>query len=235
MLAHLREKIHSSKKITLFPNWVDTTQIYPLKDSPNPLRVSLGLPPNQIVVLYAGTMGKKQGLEYLLYAARQLQDRADLEFILCGDGAVRTELEDLANGLPNLHFLPVQPVERLNLLLNLADIHILPQRAGAADLVMPSKLTGILASGKPVIATAPPESELGQVVSKVGVLIPPEDPESLVEEILKLAYKPDLRERLGHIGCEYAHQHFEKQSVLANFKVAMESLLIGYQSMSTRN
>jgi colanic acid biosynthesis glycosyl transferase WcaI len=135
----------------LFPNWVDTRQIYPLLEGPNPLRAHLGLAPEQLAVLYAGTMGKKQGLEHLLTAASRLQGR-QLQFILCGDGAVRAELENTAKELSNVLFLQVQPAERLNELLNLADIHILPQKADAADLVMPSKLSGMLASGKPVIA-----------------------------------------------------------------------------------
>ena len=83
-------------------------------------------------------------------------------------------------------FLPLQPVERLNALLNLADIHVLPQRSDAADLVMPSKLTGMLASGRAVIVTAHKGTELAEVVGDIGCIVPPEDPFALSNAILRM-------------------------------------------------
>ncbi|RPI95338.1 MAG: colanic acid biosynthesis glycosyltransferase WcaI [Chloroflexi bacterium] len=225
MLKHLVEKGMPQGKILLFPNWVDTGQIYPLLEGPNPLRATLGLAPEQLAVLYAGTMGKKQGLEHLLTTASRLREQCQLQFILCGDGAVRAELENTARGLSNVIFLQVQPVERLNELLNLADIHILSQKADAADLVMPSKLGGMLASGKAVIATAHPNTEVGQVMSQVGEMVPPEDPATLAEAIVGLANDPLKRSRLGRLGREYACRHLEKETVLANFNGALEALI----------
>ncbi len=72
-------------------------------------------------------------------------------FVFCGNGAGRDALVALCAGLSNVRFLDLQPVERLSELLAMADIHLLPQRADAADLVMPFKLTGMLASGRPVV------------------------------------------------------------------------------------
>jgi colanic acid biosynthesis glycosyl transferase WcaI len=224
MLKHLTDKGVPQEKTFLFPNWVDTCQIYPL-EGPNPLRAQLGLAPEQLAVLYAGTMGKKQGLEHLLSTASRLQGHPRLRFILCGDGAIRAELEKAAERLHNVIFLQVQLVERLNELLNLADIHILPQKADAADLVMPSKLGGILASGKAVIATAHPNTEVGQIMSQVGEMVPPEDPAALAEAIVGLAKDPLKRNRLGKLGREYACQHLEKEMVLANFRDALEALI----------
>ena len=94
-----------------------------------------------------GNMGLKQGLHVLIEVSRKLVARRDLYFILCGDGPYREELMATAGQqCANLSFLPLQPADRLNDLLNLADIHLLPQLGGAANLVMPSKLTGMLAS-----------------------------------------------------------------------------------------
>jgi colanic acid biosynthesis glycosyl transferase WcaI len=225
MREHLAAKGVPPDKILLFPNWVDTKQIYPLGDGFNRLRAALGLGPEQLAVLYAGAMGKKQGLEHLLAAASQLQEQCQLQFVLCGDGAVRAELEKSARGLSNVLFLHVQPAEHLNELLNLADIHILSQKADAADLVMPSKLGGMLASGKVVIATANPNTELGQVLRRVGVLVRPEDSPALAEAIVGLANDPQKRDRLGRLGRDYACQHLEKELVLANFKDALEALI----------
>ena len=129
-----------------------------------------------------------------------------------------------ADGLKNVHFYPLQPVERLNELLNTADIHVLTQRANAADLVMPSKLSGMLASGRPVVATAQPGTELASVIDQVGILIPPENPFELVQALQKLSYQPDLRQQLGNRGRAYALAHWDKESVLNNLNQEVESL-----------
>ena len=88
--------------------------------------------------------------------------------------SLRQELSELAlaciavGALPNVRFLDLQPNDRLNDLLGLADIHLLPQRSGAADLVMPSKLTGMLASGRAILATASPETQLSYALEGCG-------------------------------------------------------------------
>ena len=229
MLMHLLEKGLPRNKVTLFPNWVDTRHIHPLGFAPNPIHADLGLAPGKVIVLYAGAMGKKQGLEHLLAAAGSLQDQAHIQFILCGDGAARAKLEQSAQGMSNVRFLPVQPYERLNHLLNLADVHILPQMAGAADLVMPSKLGGMLASGRAILATADPNTELGKVTQQVGVLVPPEDPAALANAIVGLVNDPLKRKRLGGLGREYACAHLEKEKILAQFEDALISLVAGYE------
>ncbi len=94
---------------------------------------------------------------------------------MCGQGAAYSRLRDLADGLKNIHWLALQPLDRLNDLLNMADVHLLPQRADAADLVMPSKLTGMLASGRPVLATALEGTQIAEVLESAGVIVPPEN------------------------------------------------------------
>ncbi len=227
MLAHLKRKGVPDDKIASFPNWVDTTRIFPLTDECNPVREGLGLAPEQVAVLYSGSMGRKQGLEYLVDAARRLQDQPQIQFILCGDGSVRPKLEAEARELPNVRFLPVQPFERLNELLNAADIHILPQMADAADLAMPSKLTGMLSSGKAVIATAMPGTELSLVVNKIGMVVPPQDAQVLSESIKALAGNTAWRKQLGRLGRQYACQRLEQKVILSEFSNQLELLMSG--------
>lgn len=224
MLDHLRQKGIQKRKTRLFPNWVDTSKIFPLVDE-NPLRLSLNLPAGQLIILYAGTMGKKQGLENLLDAARILQGQTHITFVLCGDGVMRAELEAAAQGLANVRFLPVQPGEKLNQLLNMADIHVLAQKADAADLVMPSKLSGMFASGKAVIATAEPHTELGQVVSRTGMLVPPDDSTALADAISQLASSPAMRSDLGKKGREHAVQHWDSQMLLLKFEDELQQAI----------
>jgi len=219
MLNHLQQKGIPAVRTSLLPNWVDCEVIFPLSSS-SPFRAEWGLKSDQISVLYAGSMGQKQGLELLLQAARMMQSATNdsisqrLVFVLCGDGAVRHELEQQATGLKNVIFIPLQPAARLNELLNAADIHVLLQRAGAADRVMPSKLTGMLASGKPVVATANPGTELAQVIEQVGVLVPAESLENLCNALQTLGNQPALRVDLGMKGRRYVQDHWDKQTVL---------------------
>jgi colanic acid biosynthesis glycosyl transferase WcaI len=224
MCARLVQKGVPPQRIFHFPNWVDTHAIYPLNGASNPLRAQMGLQSDDIVVLYSGNMGRKQGLEMLVEAARRLQPESRIHFVLCGEGAVRRELEAQADGLSNVRFLPLQPVGTLNLLLNLADIHVLPQRAGAADLVMPSKLTGMFASGKPVIAAAPADTEVGRLISRLGCLTPSEDAQALAAAILRLARDPAERRRLGSLGKAYADQNLSKDIVLTNLFQRLQTL-----------
>ena len=173
------------------------------------------MPEHATVLLYSGNMGKKQGLELVIAAAKRLCGRKDLFFVLCGDGVVRAELEHLSVECSNILFLPLQPIRKLNELLNMADVHLLPQRAGAEDLVMPSKLTNMLASGRPVIATARSGSQVESVVSKTGGVVEPGDLDGFVKTIEKFADDPALRRRLGQKGREYAAQHLGKENILS--------------------
>jgi colanic acid biosynthesis glycosyl transferase WcaI len=117
--------------------------------------------------------------------------------------------------------MALQPAHQLNELLNLADIHVLPQRGGAADLVMPSKLNGMLASGRAVVAMACPGTELYDVVAPRGVVVPPENVGALVEAIVALAADPARCAALGAAGREYAERTLSSASVLGalNFKL----------------
>ena len=225
MMDRLSQKGIAREKIILFPNWVDTGLIFPINEEENQFKKSLALPKGQVIVLYSGNMGKKQGLEVLVEAARKLQSQSSISFLLCGDGATRLDLEKAARDLPNIKFLPLQPVEILNQLLNLADIHVLPQRADAADLVMPSKLSGMLASGKAVIATANPGTELADVVEQFGVVVPPEDSGKLAEAILYLANNCEERNRLGQNGLRWVKTNWSKELVLHNLCLKIDQVI----------
>src|ERR1017187_7003618 len=139
--------------------------------------------------------------------------------------AFRTRLEVLVAHCPNVTLLPLQPLDRLNDLLNAADIHLLPQRASAADLVMPSRLSAMLASGRPVIATAHPGTQVAEVVEGRGLVVPPEDAGALHAAVLQLAEDKELRLRLGRAAREYAVGHLGKQQVLEQFERDLKSLV----------
>jgi colanic acid biosynthesis glycosyl transferase WcaI len=224
MLALAVQKGVAEEKTLLFPNWVDTHRIFPIQGR-NLLRKELGIPENQKVVLYHGNLGRKQGLEVLIEAAICLQDRSEILLVICGDGAARADLEGKARDMKNVRFLDLQPESRLNELVNLADVHVLPQRIGAADLVMPSKLTTMLASGKPVVACAAAGTQIWKVVDQVGKVVPPEDARALSQVIIELTNDPFECESLGKLGRNYTCQFLEKEVILAKFKLALQELL----------
>jgi colanic acid biosynthesis glycosyl transferase WcaI len=214
MLARLREKGVREEQLGFFPNWVDTDLIRPLHGG-NALRLALGITTDTPILLYSGNMGEKQGLEVIVEVARAFEEATHKAlFMLCGDGAARPRIERAAAGLTNVRFLPLQPVERLNELLNLADIHLLPQREGAEGLVMPSKLTAIMASGKPVVAGAHSDSDVGRAAAAGGLVVPPGDAGAFAVAIGRLLADAAMRDRLGSSGRDYAVAHWEKSAVL---------------------
>ena len=213
MLNRLRQKGVAENKIRFFPNWVDISHIYPLS-SPSDYRKELGINFQTKVVLFSGTMSGKQGLMVIPEAARRLSHRKDVIFILCGDGVIKPQLESASVGLENIRFIPLQPFEKLGQLLGLADIHLLPQSPEAADLVMPSKLSGILASGRPVIATCQPSTEISKVVSQCGLVVAPEDSYALANAIERLLDDHKARLLLGIQARQYAEVNLARDSVL---------------------
>jgi len=208
----------------LFPNWVDTKKIFPLKGY-NSMRDKLGLHQDNIVALYSGNMGEKQGLEIVIDAARKIESNKNIKFILCGDGPARLKLISLSSGLKNVEYLSLQPRQKLNLLLNLADIHLLPQKSEVADIVMPSKLTGIFATGKPVVAIANLDTEVSRVVKGRGIIIKPGDIKAFASSVVWLAENPVEREKLGKAGRAYAIDELNKNNILTQFENGLEDLV----------
>jgi colanic acid biosynthesis glycosyl transferase WcaI len=134
-------------------------------------------------------------------------------------------LEESVKGLVNVTLLPLQPFGRLNDLLNSADVHLLPQRVGAADLVMPSRLTGMLASGRPVIAMADAGTQVASVVEGRGLVVPVEDQVALVVAVELLTENAELRCRLGKAARDYAVEHLAKEEVLQRFESDVKTLV----------
>ena len=224
MLRKLYQKGIDESTTLLLPNWVDTNQIFPLAGR-NSLRDALGFSQKHIVALYAGSMGNKQGLEVIIDAARITERKKHIRFVLCGEGQAKSKLEALSSGLTNVCFIPLQPLQKLNRLVNLADIHLLPQKPEAADLVMPSKLTGMFASGKPVIAIADPGTEMGRVVNGRGIIVKPGDIEGFANAIVELADNPNEREKIGRVGRSYATDLFNKNRILTQFETALNDFV----------
>jgi colanic acid biosynthesis glycosyl transferase WcaI len=224
MRQRLLEKGVSEERLLMFRNWADTEGIEPAS-SRTPLRAELGIDEDTVLALYSGNMGVKQGLSILGDAAELLRDDSRIRFLFCGNGPGRGDLEARVAGLGNVQFLDLQPASRLNELLNSADIHLLPQRDAVAQLVLPSKLTGMLASGRPVVAGASAGTELAGIVGRCGLAVPAGDAAAFVEAIRTLASDAALRAELGRAARGIAEQDMAREKILATFLRDLESLV----------
>lgn len=168
----------------------------------------------KVVALYSGNIARKQGIEILVEAARLLPHRADIGFVICGEGPNRADLERLAKGLGNVQLHDLQPAERMGAKLTMADLHLLPQIAGAADLVLPSKLTNMLASARPVVATTEPGTGLYGEVNGCGLVTPPGDAAALAAAIEALADDPARRAVLGEAAKLRAGERWMKDAII---------------------
>ena len=128
-------------------------------------------------------------------------------------------------GLPQVRHLPLQPSARLNDWLNAADIHLLPQKAEAADLVLPSKLLGILASGRPLVASSPAGSELASFAEQAGACVPPGDPTAFAKALRALITDPERRADAGRRARLLAEEHFSQDIVLGRFEQQLQALV----------
>jgi putative colanic acid biosynthesis glycosyltransferase WcaI len=226
MAARLAAKGLPPACLRVLPNWADLDEVRP-GPRLNALRRELGLT-SETVVLYAGNLGEKQGLEVILEAAALTRGEPSIRYLVAGEGAARDRIKLRAQdlGLDNLTFLPLQSNKRLPLLLAAADLHLVVQRQKAADLVMPSKLTNIMAAGRPFIATAGQATELARVTteSRAGALVPPEDGRALAQAVLRLAGDPGARKEMGVRARRYAEASWDRERILRQWEELLRGL-----------
>jgi colanic acid biosynthesis glycosyl transferase WcaI len=219
MLSRIAGKGLPDDKLMLFRNWADVS-VTP-RPTETMYRREWGLQ-DRFVVLYSGNLGVKQGLEVLLDAAELLRSRADVAFVIVGDGGEKASLvaEAARRGLDNLMFKPLQPVEQLPELLATADVAVVPQRRAVSDIVLPSKVGNILGSGRPVIVAADPGTDLHQLVvdGDCGIAVPPGDGRAIADAVLTLSGDPTLLRRLGGKARQVAEKQLCANAILCQFE-----------------
>jgi putative colanic acid biosynthesis glycosyltransferase WcaI len=222
MAAKARAKGVTGSQFVFFPDWVDTNVIFPM-NCPGSLRSELGIASDQVVALFSGTLGTKQGIETIIAAAKRLHESTDsqIAFVICGEGPAASRLRSQAAELPNVRFIPLQPASRLNDLLNSADIHLLPQVPEVADSVLPSKVLGMLASGRPIIATVGAQSEIARLVGKSGLFVAPGDSSALCDAIRELAADAGRRSRMGAEARRIAVGSLHSEVILRDFETEL--------------
>ena len=198
------------KKLVVITNWVDTDRIVP-SEGGNAFRSEYNLG-NKFVVSYAGTIGWAQDLDTVIKSATLLQSHEGVCFIFVGEGPDKPTLENKvkAMGLRNVLFLPLQPWNKYPLVLYASDVCLVNLKQQLSTPVVPSKLLNIMASGRPVVASLPPDGDAAAIIKAAhcGICVNPGDAEGLAHAILELHGNPVLCQELGRNGREHVEEYY---------------------------
>ena len=209
MRRRLLDKGVEADKVAVLSNWVDCNAIRPL--GTNPFRRQFG---DKFVVMYSGNLGLTQSLESVVDTAERLRDDERVLFVLIGEGAKKAELEERVRrkGLANVRFFPYQPKELLAESLGSADIHLVPLRAGLEGCLVPSKVYGVLAAGRPYVAMMDESAEVAALAKefRVGFVVPPDAPEALAQTIVAAMQQPAVLGEMGARGRRLAESQFDR-------------------------
>ena len=207
------------QKLRLIPNFVDTDFVRP-GERHNGFSAAHGLD-KRFVVLYAGNIGLTQGFEIVIAAARRLAHLPDVCFLIVGDGARRTWLEEqlAKDPCPNVTLLPYQPRSVVPQIYASSDLCLVPLKQGTAQATFPSKVYTIMAAGRPVIASCDQASELSWLVEQAqcGWIVPPDDPVALAEAITRAYHNRLESQRRGDLGREYVVTHHSRHAAAVHY------------------
>jgi glycosyltransferase involved in cell wall biosynthesis len=213
-------------RVTVIPNWVDTSVITP-RDRDNEWAREHDLT-DGFVVMHSGNIGHAQDLETLIRAGALLTGEPEISIVLVGLGARHQDFVRLAEscGASNVRFFPHQPRELLPLSLSSCDVHFVGLGAGLAGYIVPSRLAGIMAAGRPVLAAAEEESETAQTVRAAGCgrVIPPGNPARLATAIRELSQASDLDE-LGRNARRFAMDNLDRGGAIARYRALVAEVL----------
>ena len=205
-------------KVLVIPDWADCSEIVPAsKDNAFTRAHGLG---DKFVVMHSGNIGLSQGLDGVIEAAAHLRHVPEIQVVFVGEGVKKAALEARARelGLDNVRFLPFQPKERLTESFAAADVFVVSLLPGLAGYIVPSKLYGILAAGRPYVAAVEEDCEVAAVAERhdCGLLAAPSQPKELAEAILRLYYDRGLTARLG-ANARKAAMEFDRPRLVAAY------------------
>jgi colanic acid biosynthesis glycosyl transferase WcaI len=209
-----------NEKIELIPIWADPNEIRPM-DRENSFRRAHGLD-GKFVVMYAGNIGLTSCLEDVLHAAEILREQTDIHFVIVGEGVRKEALmaEAETRKLANVLFLPYQPRELFAEMLAAADLSLVTLNAGAALSSMPSKIFNVMASARPILAVAPRESEIVQIVADAacGRNVAPGSPEELAQAIVELQAQESALIQMGQNGRANLEKNYSRQRCVDDYE-----------------
>jgi glycosyltransferase involved in cell wall biosynthesis len=214
MRHRLEERGVEPERIAVIPGWVDTDEIRPVEV------VWTG----PFAVMHSGNVGHAQELDTLVEAAGQL---ADVDFEIVGNGARRKDLERLASDLPNVSFLPYRPRDELSESLSSASLHFVGVAHGLSGYVVPSRLYGVLAAGRPVLVAADEASEAAQLVreSGAGIVVPPGEADAVAAAIRSARDGEYDLDEMGRRGRDYVVSRHGRDAGIARYEDLLSEVL----------
>lgn len=223
MRRRLEQKGARCDRIVVIPNWVDTTAIVP-EPQDNEWSREHGLA-GRFVVMHSGNVGHPQNLDVLVRATTFLRDLERLSVVIVGGGARRAELVELRDRLEAdaVRFLDYQPRETLSSSLSAASIHYVGLGLGLSGYVVPSRMYGILAAGRPVIVAADAESETAALTESVGCgfVVQPNRPERVAEAIRAAHDGVNDLEAMGRRGRDYVVAEADRAIAIDRYRTLL--------------
>jgi glycosyltransferase involved in cell wall biosynthesis len=218
-----------NNKIKIIHNWADEKKIFPIKKEENWFVKKYHLS-NKIVILYSGNIGLFQDLKSIIKTAERLKNDDDILFLFIGNGGGLKELKRIVkkNNLTNVKFLPYQLKKDLSYSLSSADISIVTMEKGIEGLAVPSKLYGILASGRAVLGLVGKNCEVAEIIedAKCGFRIDQGDVNKLVEQIKYIYNNPQALENMGKNSRQYFEKHFTRSKMTKKYYEVLEKVSI---------
>jgi len=191
------------ERIATIPVWNQRDEVYPTPRDANALRKALGLE-GAFVAMYSGNLGLAHSFDEFIEAARRLRDRTDIVFLFVGEGPRLGEVKVARDEerLENIRLLDYVPRAQLQASLALADVHLISMRSEMTGIVVPGKLYGAMAAGRPAVFVGPEHCESADTIKAAGcgITVTPGDSEGLVAALLHLFKNPSLARRMGEKG-----------------------------------
>ena len=227
MKANVVGKGVDTAKVKVVRNWIDVDKIHPVNRDDNKLFDDFGLERDKFYVVYAGNLGRVQGVEVILEAAELLKDNKNIRFIIFGNGSEEENIKSKAANLPNLSIFPLQPMDRVSEVYSLGDVSIIPCKAGTGGSGMPSKTWTIMATGTAIIASFDLGGEMERTIQEAGCgyCIQAGDAGVLAETITDLRNKPEMVNALGQNARQYAEDHVAKEQAVQKYIEIIEDTL----------
>ena len=217
MLHKLAKKTKVSQ--LYFPNWIDYSKINPESAVKSELFNS-----TTFNVLYSGNIGEKQDWEFYIKLVKSMQCIPEIHFYLIGEGAKRISVLEALKNCSNFYYYPPVPYEELNNVLCNADVHVLFQKPEFKDVVLPSKILGMMASAKPSIVTGHEDSEIkvNFVNSEGGYYFDENNLEAIKENIVYLKSQTVVAQIMGFKARNFVIEYFSYENILSKFQTELE-------------
>jgi glycosyltransferase involved in cell wall biosynthesis len=179
----------------------------------------------RFVLVHAGNLGFYGAWQTLISAVKLLENEG-VGLVFVGEGAMKPQVQAMAGGCSAVRFLPFRPASEIPLVLSSGDMHVVTVKRGLEGVVVPSKLYGTLAAGRPVLGVAPEECDVVRTIrsSGCGLAANPDDPSSVAEALRGVLHNPEQIKNMGQRAREIAVS-YDKVNQLNVFVRTMEDVV----------